>query len=397
MFTDFKKAFLNDERNTKIPPTLLDALSDQLPEGFRYVQVSKEAVGIVPITKQINITVPLPLHDKLDSPKKLLEYLYRTQEEIEIPSDYIFINGHKFTPDQFISFPLKNTSVSNDDFKLVLKPAPFPDPFPIQVAYGEIRKTFYMQRKPFPEMTKSKFKSIDDGALEMVYIIDEEKSEIQITLNIDVARAINVNDVIESFEMYKGFTEGKITIFNQRINALPDTQSIDSIDEIIKFWKKVKAVEEKLNVKFNPNTNVTIDDVSWIEKLYKSFVENKPYKEYVKLDNIIIDKDSTINQDELLNKQGLSLQFIQSANIELFGVVLPLINFVTWFDLRIYNIVEKSDLKYELLIEPIKKDISQVVKHFMTMEQAEDYQRHFQQNVSELANAELIDLGFNRS
>lgn len=106
-----------------------------------------------------------------------MEYLYRTQQELSVPTKSIEINGHSFTPEQLINFPLSETKVSNEDFNLVIKPYPFPEPFPVFIEIKDeefIRKDFQIKRKPYSNMEKSQFKSIDNGPLKLSYIIDEK-------------------------------------------------------------------------------------------------------------------------------------------------------------------------------------------------------------------------------
>jgi len=377
MFSNFKKAFKDDESNTKVPDAVIEALSDHLPDGFTYTQIYNEVIGVVPTTGQLNMKVNIsyPLDFKPASTQELAEYLYRSQQELEVPTNSVEINGHKFTHEELISFPFSENMMSKEG-KLVIKPAPFPDPFPVYIEYKEkenIKKYFQMKRQPYPDMEKSMFKSIDSGPLTLSYIMDEKNNDLNLTVNVNIDQANKPLEVVEAFKIYHGFIQGKIKFNGADLNAVPNkSEDSESIKEIINFWEKVDLIGSKIDKNFKPKENISLNDVIWIEKLYKSFIEDQPYKEYFKINKLtteIIDIDKT----EVINNEGFALQFSNFEEIKLFDVNLSLFNLVALFNLKVIDIIEKNE-KYEFIIEPItNKGVYRSIQHFINEKEANKY------------------------
>ncbi|MCG3086384.1 abortive infection system toxin AbiGii family protein [Sporosarcina cyprini] len=371
MFSNFKKAFKVDESNTKIPDAVIDALSDNLPVGFKYTQVDKEAIGIITTSERMQMKVNLkyPYDFKPESTEELMEYLYRTQQELSVPTNSIEINGHSFTPEQLINFPLSEIKVSNDDFNLVIKPYPFPEPFQVFIELEDkdfTRKNFQIKRQPYAHMEKSHFKSIDIGPLKLSYVIDEKNHSLNLTLKLNIDNADNPKDAVEAYKIYNGFIQGKISFNGAELNAVPNkNEDLASIKEAIKLWEKVDLIGEKLKKDFKPNDNLSQNDVLWIEKLYKSFIKEEPYKEYIKIDSMATEVVD-IDKEEIMNSKGLALQFINNEEIKLLGENIILYNLVAMFDLKVIEILEKEDKKYEFIIEPTTNNgIYRSVQHFI--------------------------------
>lgn len=396
MFSNFKKAFKVDESNTKIPDAVIEALSDRLPSGFEYTQIDKETIGVVTTSEQMNMKVRLKYPNDFEpkSSMELMEYLYRTQQELTVPTNTIEINGHSFTPTELFTFPLTETEVSNEDFKLVVKPSPFPDPFPIYVELEDDEvngKYFQIKRQPYADMGKSQFKSIDNGPLNLSYIIDEKNRSLNLTLNLNIDKSNSPKEAVEAYKIYDGFIQGKIRFNGAVLNAVPNkNEDLDSIKEVIKLWEKVDLIGRKLNLAFKLNDNLSQNDVLWIEKLYKSFIEEKPYKEYIKIDNLtteIVD----IDKKEIMSSKGLALQFTNKEDIKLLGKNITLYNLVALFDLKVIEIIEKDGLKYEFKIEPTTKDGTyRSIKHFINEKELTGYNPS--EVLQEFQNAEFINL-----
>ncbi|MBJ3792922.1 abortive phage resistance protein, partial [Bacillus sp. OA1] len=100
MFSNFKQAFKKDESTTSnIPQAVLDALSEELPKGLKYVPLDNHHIQAVPKEgEEIKITISnlkikLPNGLKLNSPDELQEFLYRTQQTVQTDGENIKING----------------------------------------------------------------------------------------------------------------------------------------------------------------------------------------------------------------------------------------------------------------------------------------------------------------
>jgi hypothetical protein len=132
-----------------------------------------------------------------------------------------------------------------------------------------------------------------------------------------------------------------------------------------------------------------MDDAIMAEKLYRSFVEEKPYKEYKKLNKITISGVKEFNIEDFKIYESLFFHFVHNNEIELWGVKLNLFNSVGIFDFKVSNIVHTETNEYELLLEPITdKGIYESSRYFVNGEEAENYKIC----VKDLVIAELIDL-----
>lgn len=139
---------------------------------------------------------------------------------------------------------------------------------------------------------------------------------MNLSLNLNIDNADSPKEAVDAYKIYYGFIQGKIRFNGADLNAVPNkNEDLGSIKEVIKLWERVDLIGEKLKIAFKPNDSLSQNDVLWIEKLYKSFVEDEPYKEYIKVDSMtteIVD----INKKELMSSKGLALQFTNNEEIK---------------------------------------------------------------------------------
>lgn len=204
----------------KIPEEILNSLSEKLPDGFVYTNVGQEAVGITPQSSEmqlqgLSVELPddLPGNFKPSTINELTEFMYRTQSKIKLKPDQdncITINGTRFKMDEFIDFPLQDIKLG--EFEISMVPQPFQPPFEIILEDNGIAKKFSIQRQPYADMSKSLFKTIDNNALEISYIIDEIEYNLQLNFKLNVERARSIKEVIEVFKLYLSCIKGDVKL-----------------------------------------------------------------------------------------------------------------------------------------------------------------------------------------
>ena len=396
MFANFKKAFKKDETTYKIPQAILECLSDKLPEGFEYVQVDKKTCAVKSKKKKTNIKLKLKLDDKINikNSKELAEYLYRSQKEVEIDSDIIELDGVQFSVKDLIKMPLSSNELDEKNIKLILKPQPFPKPIPLMIGYGDKNIEMKFQRQPYEDLHKNLFKSIDMKSLVISYMLDEISKSITVNISIKVDEAQSVEEIVIISEVYKCFKNGKGKIANLELNRRFDNVNEENgLDSLIEFWNKVNLLSKKLGILFKPQKEIKKMDVDLVKKLYKSVIENKSYKEFVNIEEIAVTLSEESDNSNLLNKDGIVLEFLSNNEYELLGEKIRLWDFVMWCNLKIKDIVliDKKKFKYNFVIDTESDNkIFQVVKHFKTMEEAEKYRENLSRKVEDLENIELL-------
>lgn len=401
MFANFEKAFFpNKETGKKIPKEVLQSLSEKLPEGFVYTNISDDAVGITPLNELItfggfSIQLPknLPETFKPSSWKEFSEFLYRTQRKVKIILDKdncITINGSRFKIDEFIEFPFLESN--HKEVELFIVPEPFQSPFTITLEGDNIIKTFTIKRQPYPDMNKSLFKSIDNSSFEISYILDEKEGKVTFNFNTNLEKASTIQELIDSLELYRSFINGTLKLGNQQLPSPNEVElENDSITETIKLWKKVQSLNDRLKVEFYPEPNIEYEDVKIIEELYRSLYEKIPFKEYININNLTLHgyEDNSDFSNEFINKEGLCFQYIQTLNVKLLGAEFILYSVVALFDFIVTDIEIINDNDANLIIKPLDgKKTFQSIIHFTSLEEAQKYIK--QNNTDVLHNAQIL-------
>lgn len=393
MFVSFNDAFGRKKHDIKVPEEIIAFLSEQLPENFQYTSTKHGALVLMPDEKtemkmKIAIKVAVP-DQELKTSNDLMEYLYRTQQEVPVEGEKITINGYEFKVSDLVKFPLSSQEPIFSRF--LLSPEPFQPPFPIKIGGGGVFKEIIVQRKPYADMNKSLFESVEDCAFTISYIIDEKEHSLKIDFNIDIKKSKSIKDIVESLILFASAQKGEMNLFGNEM-VLPSSEIIDEgFNETIKFWEKIIMIEDRLKVKFSPEIPVSNEDALWFEKLYRSFVEEKPHKEYVKLTKFSVTEPEGFEELKTKSELGLSLTFINEYDLTLMGVTISIYDATALFNLSVKDIVptdSKSNI-FDVFVEPSNDEgIYQASRAFTSSASAHDYLLLSE----ELKKAELIKL-----
>lgn len=339
----------------KTPESVLDVISKDLPEGFRYIEdhdgfCRLDCDGVMDFTP---VCIRLPEEAKSLFAQKnnfsmndVVAYAYNAQQNIDLIPDKdgcYTVNGQKIAADKFIIAPMKNWQLK--DGRMCITAPPFPPPFPIEVAGNGFSLTLMVQRQPVNSITEVKIATVEEGALSMNYSFDPTKKNGKMKINITMCSSKSVSDVLASKEIFNAFIQGKGTLCGMPIKTDEENQVSVVPDEVIQFWHKIVEIEKVFNVKFDASQELVFEDVKRVEELYRCLIEKEPFKTYLK-DNTV---RGTGKFDEILNEEGIKVgkeilfEYEERIQMELLGVVLKFSALVGIFDSMIGEIKMPED------------------------------------------------------
>ena len=68
-----------------------------------------------------------------------------------------------------------------------------------------------------------------------------------------LSKAVDIEEIIAAIKLYIGFLNGKIKLAGGiQTPIMSETDGKGAIEDALRYWEKVSAISEKLDVKFNP-------------------------------------------------------------------------------------------------------------------------------------------------
>lgn len=398
MFSNFNSTFKeNKKNNLKLPKEIIEILNNELPKDLEYKEVDEGICAIVSANnKPMNIKTKIKLPDIPEKIKKdihsfedVYEYLYRAQKKCEIIPDKdgnIIVNNSKIKANDLI----KNVREDEKFEKLELIPPSFPKAIKTKIKSGNIVKEFDIERQPYESMKIIFLKSTQEKPISIkLYIKDENTVDLKININIKDLK--DVNEIVEVCEFYKGFLSGDIQlgdVIAEDINVKKKSQNV-FMDKKIDFWKKVLEIEKKLNIKFNA-TKFSNKDYVWILKLYKSIIENVPFKISSKINSLEIKDNNFYEKANEMLGEMMIFEYTKQEEIEVIGQRIKI-----YILERIYNYKVKEVKKYKEKIKLILKEENEsfvAQKFFLTEEELKKEQMIRNRNDEKYKNAEYCEM-----
>lgn len=379
MFVSFNKAFDKKKSMDKIPEPIIKALSEELPSGFKYVQMDKDTCCLIPEGEEINFSFDFIKDNEFNAktPDELMEYLYRTQKQLRIKSNTIEINGNKLNVSDLIKLPLKNVEI--DHSTIIIEPKAFPKPFELPIEYEDGKYiSVKIQRQPLADLKKSLFKSIDMESMEVSYIIDEINHSMSMDLKIRLDKAETVEEILKISKIYDRFKKGKVVIGNNEINGCIKEKDYDNnFAELIDFWEKVNALSGFLGIVIKPKVNILNEDVEIVKALYNSFIENTDFKKNINTKKFTLSFKNEIKTDEINYKDEMAFQFEEYKEYSILETPLELYCVITLSNFKINNITlqDKVDLfKYDMEVEAVTEEgVIKSVRFFTDKREVKSY------------------------
>ncbi len=343
MFVDFNKVFgKTPQTELKIPQALIEQLSSKLPDGFIYVVDSNNNLTISHDGKKdLKYTISGMTLEPTDQQRKILgdnfsfedvmKLSYNSQKPVPVRfknGKYVNINGKDVSIEHLSYNPFKPYELVIDS--TYIYPSPFPPSFTIKIGNENTKIELSIKRIPNDSLDIMAFKSDDNKCLSIIYYLNPDIHFFSMTMNISLNKATSVQEIIESIEVYNAFIEGKGYIFDAIIETQLDTKNASRYDdEALEFWKKVKELEDKLGVSFDPHgSELEFEDICDIEEIYQNIINKTPIRRNTSINSITskweFSKDD-IAKDTL--GKPIYFEFDGKSTVKLFGqdIELPCI------------------------------------------------------------------------
>lgn len=330
MFSNFKDAFIRKPQFTiQTPESVLNVLSKDLPDGFRYINDHNgfcriDCDGVMDFG-ELRLQIPeeaKSLFAELDTVtmNDVITYAQNSQTNIEVlpdPDGFFTVNGKKINVNQFVIAPLKDLQLRNG--KVYIMAPPFPPPFPIEVVGNGFSLTLMVQRQAINSITKVKIGTVSKSALDVNYTL-EPKVEGKLTLNITMCPSSSAYETLAAKEIFNAFIRGEGTLCGATIRSNEKNIANTVPDEVIRFWHQVVDVEKALDIKFDVTKEMTFDDIKIIKELHRCFVEGMPFKTYLN-ENTLRGIGEFMHDSIEIGKEIL-FEYTESGQIDLLGATI---------------------------------------------------------------------------
>ena len=294
MLGNFKKMFIDKPNtNVNIPSGILESLAYNLPAGFSYTDVGK-GFCVLKIPDGTQIKGRLRLEGaSIENLKKcknfddLVSYAINIQKPIQLlPSEdgYYYIGDKPFRFEQFIKCPLKDLILKDGVIQYV--PQKFEYELKMPMSVDEKKELVILKRVPFDSLKQLKFVSEENRGFVISVFVSVESPTMKINVATDFSNAGSVQNVCNSIFWFNSFANGKVKIFNELVNENNEADLTPYDNEAVDFWKQLLAIEKKFDVSFDVSNGVYERDVIIVEELYRSLVDNKPFRKDEMITNL---------------------------------------------------------------------------------------------------------------
>lgn len=361
MIGSFYESFKKSDNTRKLPKSVAKVLNSGLPKGFQYVYddqlkhfvaepIDKSAAQTFQIELDPSVLEPYPEWARQDM-NSLMDYLYRTQQPIEITNAKITTEtGESRNLSELAKDPFDGSC--KDVRKQYLFPKPFPEPIsvPFELSNGEIIQ-MKIGRMPCEERDVLKFQNKNISSIQIEWTVKEGKPNKN-TLNtfrvsVSPGKAESANDVLVAYEILRDFKQGDLKIGGEIVGkSIAENPQID-IEEIntdIEYWYNLVKLEHLLNVHFDPKAELPVEDAKLYDELVSVFVENKDLIYTESIEYLTVNEEALQDENFLKaveEKKAISLSYVQTAAATLLGAK---------FDLWIVTVI------VGIIIDRVEKD-----------------------------------------
>lgn len=386
MLGNFKKMFI-DKPNTSvnIPSGILESLSYNLPTGFSYTDVG-EGFCVLKIPDGTQIKGRLRLEGaSLENLKKcknfddLLSYAVNIQKPIQLlPSEdgYYYIGGEPFKFEQFIKCPLKDLILKDGVIQYV--PQKFEYELKMPMSVDEKKELVILKRVPFDSLKQLKFVSKESRGVVISVLVSVESPTMKINVATDFSNAGSVQNVCNSIFWFNSFAKGKVRIFNELVNKNNEANLTPYDEDAVDFWKQLLTIETIFDVSFDVSNGVYERDVINVRELYRSLVDNKPFRKNEMITNLTAyDESKTTEEMEKFIGKELFFRFLKEEETIVMGVRLDFVGVKYIFGTKIKSFeYEKESKNYCFVLEPTENGIPYTAtQYFISKTELEDFLR----------------------
>lgn len=404
MFSNFKDAFVRKPQYTVEPPqAVIDAISKDLPDGFTY-KYDHDGVCILDSKDGLNfnsgkVVLPKKALDLFSNEKsidadKLKRYVYNSQTAIKLKpnEDGCFvINGDKIKAQDIFKAPLKDYDMK--DIEITIVPPKFPDPIEVLIQGDGCELRLKMQRKAINSVDEIVFGTIEDNPLKFDYILNTKTEDLKLTISVEGIKYKTVSDAVAANHIFNAFALGRGYMDGCKVEINTPNRGLIS-KERIKFWDNLLELEKYLEISFEIDSEIYIEEVNKTYELYRSFIEKKPFKRYEEFKSAK-GRCSAIYISENFDIIGkeINFEFEEVEEIELFGVQLKYYGLKTVFGVTVksINMLDKDKISFdmELTTTPGKKSFISIM-YFKDEEKLKEY-RVNKERIAEFEKAEVLE------
>lgn len=386
MLGNFKKMFIDKPNtNVNIPSGILESLAYNLPAGFSYTDVG-EGFCVLKIPDGTQIKGRLRLEGaSIENLKKcknfddLVSYAVNIQKPIQLlPSEdgYYYIGDKPFSFEQFIKCPLKDLILKDGAIQYV--PQKFEYELKMPMSVDEKKELVILKRVPFDSLKQLKFVSEENRGIVISVLVSVESPTMKINVATDFSNAGSVQNVCNSIFWFNSFANGKVKIFNELVNENNEANLTPYDNEAVDFWKQLLAIEKKFDVSFDVSNGVYERDVISVGELYRSLVDNKPFRKDEMITNLTAyDENKTTDEMEKFIGKELFFRFLKEEETSVMGVRLDFVGVKYIFGTKIKSFEYENESKnYCFVLEPVENGIPYTAtQYFMSKKELEDFLR----------------------
>lgn len=385
MTAKFKKYFKEKSTSIEISNSVISALSDDLPGDITYKKTDSEFLIVNPEfflgnPKESQFKFNLPAPDRNNAifkeffPGNVMElsrFLYNTQQsyEVEISGEEssIKLDEGEIPFDKLIISPY---SMEKSKYKIKIEPEKFPDPFPVVFDFNGMEETFQMQRMPLADIRKQRYESINVPFYKISYDLIEKdgKYKLVMSYSFDLSDTNDVEDYVKAYKMFYACISSAVkfngTSFQIKIPNFNGDK--ESVEVILKFWEKVTELEKLLGIKFKVKNDVSFEESLAIEELYISLISNKPFKNYVKIEELTLkpvsDKDEIF---DLVGEEKSVLSFKQKEKVEIFCSEIEVLMIICFYNMKIEDIISTEEDTKLIITDVVGEKMFRTKKYYL--------------------------------
>lgn len=386
MLGNFKKVFIDKHNtNVNIPSGILESLAYNLPDGFSYTDIG-DGFCVLKIPDGTQVKGRLKLEGaSIENLKKckdfddLVSYAGNIQKPIQLlplEDGYYYIDNKPFRIEQFIKCPLKELILKDGVIQYI--PPKFEYELKMPMSVDEKKELVILKRVPFDSLKQLKFVSKENRGFVISVLASAESPTMKINIATDFSNAGSVQNVCNSIFWFNSFVNGKVKIFNKLVNENNEANLTPYDNEAVDFWKQLLAIEKKFDVSFDVSKGVCERDVMNVGELYRSLVDNKPFRKDEMITNLTACNESktTEEMEKFIGKE-IFFRFLEENETIVMGVRLNFVGVKYIFGAKIKSFeYEKESKNYCFVLESAENGIPYTAtQYFISKKKLEDFLR----------------------
>ncbi|CUX27845.1 hypothetical protein BN3590_00556 [Clostridium sp. C105KSO15] len=117
--------------------------------------------------------------------------------------------------------------------------------------------------------------------LRVSYTINTDPENGNMQFNITLCNSDSASDILESKEIFNAFVNGYGNLCGSILHTTSSNKSNMVPEEVLRFWHYIVDIENTLEIKFDAEKDITLEDIKLVNELHRCFIEKKPFKQYI--------------------------------------------------------------------------------------------------------------------